>query len=187
MVFLVKFYIFFLFFASRSLKLFTPKFSIVILLTVCHTIFMKLVQRIWYWSTNNPLIDIFLYFHHLSAWYNVDIIWKSYVLVTHGTVRVYIFFLQFNEINLQFNSNRISKQKVENTFLRSLNTVHLQFAQSFLHSFILPININLSQKMKFEIITFFQFVFGSSLIDRNLPPEIRNEECYSSKAQRFPY
>ena len=94
-------------------------------------------------------------------------------MVTHGTVRVYIFFLQFNEINLQFNSNRISKQKVENTFLWSLNTVHLQFAQSFLHSFILPININLSQKMKLEIITFFQFVFGSSLIDRNLPPEIK--------------
>ena len=38
----------------------TPKISSVILLTVCHTVLVMLVLRIWYCrSTNNPLIDIF--------------------------------------------------------------------------------------------------------------------------------
>ena len=46
----------------------TPKISLVILLTVCHTVLVMLILRIWYCqSTNNPLIDIFLYSHHLSA------------------------------------------------------------------------------------------------------------------------
>ena len=31
------------------LNLLVPKISLVILLTVCHTIFMMLVLRIWYW------------------------------------------------------------------------------------------------------------------------------------------
>ena len=38
-------------------------------------------------SINNPLIDIFLYSHHLSAWYCVDIVRRNSVLVTHGKWR----------------------------------------------------------------------------------------------------
>ena len=30
-------------------EIFTPKISVVILLTVCHTSFMMLAERIWYW------------------------------------------------------------------------------------------------------------------------------------------
>ena len=32
---------------------FTPKILLVILLTICYTILMMSVQRIWYWMTNN--------------------------------------------------------------------------------------------------------------------------------------
>ena len=35
--------------AFPSFNTFTPKISSVILLTVCHTILMMLVWRIWYW------------------------------------------------------------------------------------------------------------------------------------------
>ena len=30
-------------------EFFTPKISLVILLTVCYTVLMMLAQRIWYW------------------------------------------------------------------------------------------------------------------------------------------
>ena len=40
-------------------------------------------------STNNdPLIDISLYSHHLSAWYCIDIVRHNSFLVTHGSGRV---------------------------------------------------------------------------------------------------
>ena len=45
----------------------TPKISLVILLTVCHTVLVMLVWRIGTGSINNPLIDIFLCSHHLSG------------------------------------------------------------------------------------------------------------------------
>ena len=64
----------------------TPKISLVILLTVCHTVLVMLVLRIWYCrSTDNPLIDIFLYSHHLSAWSCIDIKRRNSVLVTYGS------------------------------------------------------------------------------------------------------
>ena len=46
---------------------FTLKISSVILPTVCYTVLMMLVLRIWYWInlSNNHLIDIFLYSHHI--------------------------------------------------------------------------------------------------------------------------
>ena len=53
-----------------SFKPFTPEISLVILLTVCYTIFMMLVGKIGIGSTNIPLIDIFLYSHLC----NIDII-----------------------------------------------------------------------------------------------------------------
>ena len=40
-------------------------------------------------STNNPLIDILLYFHYLSAWYLTDSVRINSVLsLTSGTLRV---------------------------------------------------------------------------------------------------
>ena len=45
---------------SRSHQLF-------FLPTVCYTIPMMLVWKIWYWINTNPLTDIFLYTPHLSA------------------------------------------------------------------------------------------------------------------------
>ena len=36
-------------------------------------------------STYNPPVDIFLYSHHLSAWYCIDIVRRNSVLVTHGS------------------------------------------------------------------------------------------------------
>ena len=49
---------------------------------VCHKILIMLVWRICYASTNNPLIDIFFYFHHLSPWCCIDIVMRNSVLVT---------------------------------------------------------------------------------------------------------
>ena len=46
---------------------FTPKISIVILFTVCCTILVMLFGEFGLGSTNNPLVDIFIYSHHLSA------------------------------------------------------------------------------------------------------------------------
>ena len=54
----------------------TSKISFVILLTVCHKVLVMLVLRIK-GSTNNPLTDIFLYSHHLSAWYCIDIVRRN--------------------------------------------------------------------------------------------------------------
>ena len=46
---------------------FTPKISIVILFTVCCTILVMLFGESGLGSINNPLVDIFIYSHHLSA------------------------------------------------------------------------------------------------------------------------
>ena len=35
-------------------------------------------------STNNPLIGIFLNYHHLSAWFFNGTLWRNSVLVTQG-------------------------------------------------------------------------------------------------------
>ena len=46
-----------------------------------------LVLRSWILdqlNQNNPLIDIFLYSHHFSAWYCTDIVERNSVLVTYG-------------------------------------------------------------------------------------------------------
>ena len=45
---------------------YTSMISLVILLTVCHTLLIILVWRIWYWVNDNLSTDIFLYSHHLS-------------------------------------------------------------------------------------------------------------------------
>ena len=46
------------------------KFS-VMFFTVCLTVLVMVVWRIWYWITSKPLIYIFFYSHHLPAWYSV--------------------------------------------------------------------------------------------------------------------
>lgn len=47
---------------------FTPKISLVIILSVCYTVLLMLVLRIFGTeSTYNPLIEIFPYSHHLSV------------------------------------------------------------------------------------------------------------------------
>ena len=37
---------------------------------------------------SSPINDIFLYYHHLSAWYCIYIVGRNSVLVTHGSYRV---------------------------------------------------------------------------------------------------
>ena len=46
----------------------TLKISLVILLTVCHTVLVMLVWRIWDGITYYPLIDIFPSSQYLSSW-----------------------------------------------------------------------------------------------------------------------
>ena len=45
----------------------TPKISLVILLTVCHTVLLMLVGEFGIGSTSSPPIGIIIYSHHLSA------------------------------------------------------------------------------------------------------------------------
>ena len=52
----------------------TPNISLVILIIICHTILMTLVQRIWYWI--DPLLIFFLYSHCLSACYHISTVGK---------------------------------------------------------------------------------------------------------------
>ena len=54
--------------SSSAFNSLTPKISLVMFLTVFHTIHMILVEGIWYWiNFLYLLIDIFLYFHYLCA------------------------------------------------------------------------------------------------------------------------
>ena len=50
------------------------------------------IQFLWCYdgvgSTNNPIIDILLYSHHLTAWYCIDIVRRNSVLVTCKSERV---------------------------------------------------------------------------------------------------
>ena len=62
----------------------TPKISLVIPLTVCHTVRVMLkFGEFGIGSTNNLLTDIFLYSHLLSTWYCSDIVRRNSVLVIH--------------------------------------------------------------------------------------------------------
>ena len=75
-----------------SFNSFTPKISFVILFTVCRTILMIIVGRIWYgisqlslclctWTVLLiPLNNYFLYSHYFLV--DVDNVWRSHVLVT---------------------------------------------------------------------------------------------------------
>ena len=78
----------------------TPKISLVILLVVCHIVLVMLVWRIWYWIKGDnyyPLVNIFLYSHHLSAWYCFDMVRRNFVLITHGSLRVNHFKWPFKQ------------------------------------------------------------------------------------------
>ena len=73
---------------KSSLNPLTPKIMLVILLT-------SAIQFLWCFfgefgigSSYVPLIYIFLYSHHFSAWYCIDIVRRNSVLVTHGSLRV---------------------------------------------------------------------------------------------------
>ena len=52
-----------------SLNPLTPKISLVIFLTVCHTIIVIFCGEFGIGSLYNPLFDIFPQSHHLSNWY----------------------------------------------------------------------------------------------------------------------
>ena len=59
---------------------FTPEILLVILLTVCFTILIMLVLRIWSLINLKSLIYIFLYSHNLSAQYCIDIVRRNSAL-----------------------------------------------------------------------------------------------------------
>ena len=52
----------------------TLKISLIILLTVCHTVLVMFFWRIWYWIKLYSLNFYFLRSHHSSAWYCFDIV-----------------------------------------------------------------------------------------------------------------
>ena len=81
--------------SSDSLKPFPPKISLVILCTVWRTVLRMLVQRIWNWINKWSFnFFFFLFSHHLSAWYCIEILEVSSVPVTRGiwsVKRTFIF------------------------------------------------------------------------------------------------
>ena len=66
----------------------TPKISLVILLTVCQMILIMSVWEFSIGSISKPIIDIFLYSHHLSARYCTDIVRRYSALVTHSSLKI---------------------------------------------------------------------------------------------------
>ena len=60
----------------EHINLLTPKISLVILLSVCHTILMMSIWRST-GSTNNPLIDIIFYSHLFYACFCIDIVRRN--------------------------------------------------------------------------------------------------------------
>ena len=44
-----------------------------------------MVGEFCFGSTNKPLVDVFLYSHHLSARFCIDIVKINFVLVAHGS------------------------------------------------------------------------------------------------------
>ena len=67
------------------LKPLTAKISSVILLTVCHIVFVMFVWRIWYWINLYSLNLYFSLFSSLVCRYCTDIVRRNSVLVTHGS------------------------------------------------------------------------------------------------------
>ena len=63
-------------------KKLTPYASLLVLQTVCHTILMTLLRRMWC-QLDQP-IDSPLYSYHLRARSCIDIVMRNSVLVTHG-------------------------------------------------------------------------------------------------------
>ena len=61
-------------------QLFNSQISIVVLLTVCHTILIVLVWRNLLWISKS-LIGISLFSCHLSTWYCMDV-WKRNISIT---------------------------------------------------------------------------------------------------------
>ena len=66
---------------------FTPIISLLILLTVCHTLFIILVWRIFIF-----ILFIFLYSHLLPSWDCIDIVRRNSFLVTLLTTVKFIVF-----------------------------------------------------------------------------------------------
>ena len=60
-----------------------------ILLTVCHTILMTLVWRIWYWICLKSPEWYFLYSYSISSWFCIKIVRRNSVLITHGVDKMY--------------------------------------------------------------------------------------------------
>ena len=51
--------------------------SLAIILTVCHTVFLNV-------GSKNLASIVSLYSHHFPAWYSINIVMRSTILVTHG-------------------------------------------------------------------------------------------------------
>ena len=59
-------------------------------------------------SIISPIIDIFPYSHHMSAWYCIDIVRRNSILVTHGSQRVNSVYLIRNSSLSISDQNKMS-------------------------------------------------------------------------------
>ena len=58
-------------------------------------------------SISDPIIDIFLYYYHLSALHCIDIVRRNSVLVTNGISRVKGFFVCLIDIKMEYSLLRL--------------------------------------------------------------------------------
>ena len=105
---------------------------------------MTATQFIWFqlWefvigSTTNPIIDISPYSHHLSAWYCMNIVWTSSVLVTHGSWRVNKMVIILQVLFIYHNKFFCPKRGKLRSRQKSILQVYLRKSSSTLKSFIL--------------------------------------------------
>ena len=64
---------------------FPTKISLVILFTICNTVLVLLVWRIWYWISQRSLDWHFSLYSSLVCWYFIDVKRRNFVLVIRGS------------------------------------------------------------------------------------------------------
>ena len=107
-------------------------------------------------STNHALIDIFLYSHHLSVWYCIDIVRRNSLLVTHGSERVKsgpeipLLWNSPIKLNLKRQLDVFFKQKQEEKFTLITDKNEYSIQNSFSCLFLDPSYVNLPRRFMFQ-------------------------------------
>ena len=116
------------------------------------------VEEVGIWSMDFPVIDMFLYSHHLSLWYCVVIIRRNTVLVTLGSLNVKHW------VSL----HKVSDNAVIISFLELFQQLFFKFDENL--KMVLNQFISVSQGVKNEIDKWiFGFEYATILLKKKEP------------------